>query len=295
MSSETSSIATSSPAALSSSQRRFGSAEVMRNVLLVEARDRAVVEHLAGGVAPGRVQDLADTARGDVARDDAIEQARRVAPADAVLVERRDVEQRRRAADRVVLALVRELVRARDDVARPAPPRMAHAQRGGARVKRRRSQHEGKNKRPCPVQAVLSAFSPRAGQITLASVLAAGQKPMSESNLEDVELHYEEHGQRRAGAADPRLRREHVFVAAPRAGARGPLPRRADRPQGFRQLTQAGRLGVFDPRPGAPRRALHPEARPRPRHRRAATRSAAASRWCSHSGFRATRDTRRGG
>ena len=69
---------TSRPSALSWSQRRFGSAEVMRKVVLVEPRDGAVVEHLAGAVAPGRVEHLADLRTRDVARHDAVEQARRV-------------------------------------------------------------------------------------------------------------------------------------------------------------------------------------------------------------------------
>ncbi len=54
--------------------------------------------------------------------DDAIEELGRTGACDAVLVERGDIEQRRGAADRMVFAFVRELVRARDDVARPAPP-----------------------------------------------------------------------------------------------------------------------------------------------------------------------------
>ena len=91
--------------------------------MLAEQRDRAVVDHLARAIAPGRVQHLPDLQRADVARHDAIEQPHRVRAADVVLVQRRDVEQRRRAPDRVVLAIVDELVRAGDDVARPAPPR----------------------------------------------------------------------------------------------------------------------------------------------------------------------------
>src|SRR5207302_1754972 len=85
--------------------------------------DRAVVDLLPGGVAPRRVEHLPDFALGHVAGDDAIEQPGRVAARDPVLVEWGDVEQRRRAADRVILAVVRQLVGAGDDEPRPAAPR----------------------------------------------------------------------------------------------------------------------------------------------------------------------------
>src|SRR2546422_6289458 len=77
---------------------------------------------LAFVVAPRRVQHLSDFRFADVARDDVIEQSRRVAAGDEVLIERRDVEQGRRVPDRVILAVVRQLVGAGDDVAGPAPP-----------------------------------------------------------------------------------------------------------------------------------------------------------------------------
>ncbi len=109
---------------------RRGDAELV----LAQARDRAVVEHLAGGVAPRRIGDLADLQAADFSRHHQIEEAGGVLAAHAVLAERRDVEQRRRAADRMVFALVRELVGARHHVARPAPPGMARAERGGTLV-----------------------------------------------------------------------------------------------------------------------------------------------------------------
>src|SRR5512145_2074661 len=67
--------------------------------------------------------------------DNKIEEPRRVPAAHAVLVERRDVEKRRGAADRVVLALVGEPVGARDHVTGPAAPGVACAERRGALVK----------------------------------------------------------------------------------------------------------------------------------------------------------------
>src|SRR6185503_2538325 len=80
-----------------------------------------------------------------VARDDAVQEPRGVAAGDAVLVQGRDVEQRRRVADRVVFPLVRELVGTGDDVPGPAAPGVARAQRRRARVERCGLQHiEGK-------------------------------------------------------------------------------------------------------------------------------------------------------
>jgi hypothetical protein len=100
---------------LEPAQVRIGRRHAKRS--LVEACDGAVVEHLARAVAPWRVQHLADRGAHDIARDYAIQQPGGVPAAHHVLVERRDIEQRRGHPDRVVLALVRELVRARDDVA----------------------------------------------------------------------------------------------------------------------------------------------------------------------------------
>ena len=56
-------------------------------------------------------------------------------PVIEVLVERRDVEQRRRVADRGVLAIRVGLVRRRDLMPRPATPGLRPYQRGRARVK----------------------------------------------------------------------------------------------------------------------------------------------------------------
>jgi hypothetical protein len=104
--------------------------------------DRAVVEYLPGSIAPAGVQHLPDRRGRDAARDDAIEEPRSTRAAHAVFVQWRDIEKRARAANRVVLALVRKLVSACDDVARPSAPCMARAERGSARVKRRRSKHQ---------------------------------------------------------------------------------------------------------------------------------------------------------
>ena len=110
--------------------------------LLVEASDGAIVDHLAGVIAPGRIEHLADTRLEHVAGDDEVEEPRGIAAPHQVLVERRDVKQRRCRADHVVFALVRQLVGAGDDVACPTPPGMARAERRGALVERRGLQHQ---------------------------------------------------------------------------------------------------------------------------------------------------------
>ena len=70
-------------------------------------------------VAPRRVIHLADRELRRVARDDAIDELHRVLAAHAILEQRRDVDERRRVADRVVLVLVMRLVRAHGVVAGP--------------------------------------------------------------------------------------------------------------------------------------------------------------------------------
>ena len=100
--------------------RRFGSAAVHRYACSDEPRHRAVVDHLAVFIAPRRVVDLADGHLRRVARDDAIDQAHRIAAGHAVLEERRHVDQRARVANRVVFVLVMRLVGADRVVARPS-------------------------------------------------------------------------------------------------------------------------------------------------------------------------------
>ncbi len=125
--------------AVQPAQVRVGSRQAV--AVLAEPGDRAVVDLLAVPVAPRRVDHLADLALRDVAGHDPVQQADRVAPADEVFVERRDVEQRRGAADGVVLAVVQQLVGARHNVARPAAPGLAVAEGCGPCVERRDLQH----------------------------------------------------------------------------------------------------------------------------------------------------------
>src|SRR5436190_11195929 len=116
-------------------QRRVGRRHAKR--LFVEHRDRAVVDLLAVGVAPGRVEHLTDFGLGHVSGDDVVEQPAGVAARDEILIERRHVEQRGRVADRVVFAVVGELVGARDDIPGPAPPGLPLRQWRRAGMKRR--------------------------------------------------------------------------------------------------------------------------------------------------------------
>ena len=72
----------------------------------------------------------------DVARDHAIHQLGRILAGDQVLVERRDVDERRGVADGVVLVLVMHLIDADRVVARPFAVVQALAERECSLVKR---------------------------------------------------------------------------------------------------------------------------------------------------------------
>src|SRR5581483_5855725 len=100
-----------------------------------EARDGAIVNHESLFVTPAAVDNLSDGDLVDVARDDAIYQARRVRAGDHVLIKRGDVDQRRRIADSVVLVLVVRLVSPDRVIARPLAVLQAWAEREGSLVK----------------------------------------------------------------------------------------------------------------------------------------------------------------
>ena len=103
--------------------------------VFVEARDGAVVDHLALLVAPAAVDHLAHADLVDVAGDDAVHQLGGVFAGDQVLVERRDVDERGGVADGVVLVLVMHLVDADRVVARPLAVVQAVAERESSLVK----------------------------------------------------------------------------------------------------------------------------------------------------------------
>ena len=115
-------MVTSRPRAFWRSQRQLRVGGGPAELLLVDAMDRAVVDDLAVLVAPGRVEDLPDLELRRVAGDHAVDEADRVRAGDAVLVQRADVDERGRLADRVVLDVVGVGVDARGVVARPLPP-----------------------------------------------------------------------------------------------------------------------------------------------------------------------------
>ena len=98
--------------------------------LLVQPRHRPVVDHLAALVAPRRVEDLARPPSSSTSRVMTRSTKRAASrPGDEVLEQRRDVDQRRGVADRVVLVLVVRLVGADRVVARPLAVVQALAER----------------------------------------------------------------------------------------------------------------------------------------------------------------------
>ena len=111
-------------------QARIGRRPPVR--LLPEPRHGAIVDHLAVLVAPRRVIDLAHRHLLHVARDHSVDETRRVGSGDEVLEEGRDVNERGRVADRVVLVLVMGLVHADRVVAGPLTVVERLAQRKGA-------------------------------------------------------------------------------------------------------------------------------------------------------------------
>ena len=97
-------------------------ADHLRPVLVLEAVDRAVVEHLAVLVAPRGVEDAARRELRRVADDQPVHQAHGVGAAQLVLEERAHVDERGRLADRVVLDDVGVVISAGGEEAGPRPP-----------------------------------------------------------------------------------------------------------------------------------------------------------------------------
>ena len=104
-------------------------------VVFFQPRDRAVVDDLALLVAPAAINHLSDFHFVDVAGDDAVHQLGGVLARDQILVERRNIDQRGRIADGVVLVLVMHLVHADRVVARPLAVVQAVAKRKSSLVK----------------------------------------------------------------------------------------------------------------------------------------------------------------
>ena len=104
--------------------------------ILFQPGDGAVVNDLAVFIAPAAVDHLIDRDLVDVARDDAIDEARGIAAGDHVLVERRHVDQRRRIADGVVLVLMVSLIDTDRIEPRPLAVIQALTERKGSFVNR---------------------------------------------------------------------------------------------------------------------------------------------------------------
>ena len=111
--------------------------------LLGHPRHRAVVDDGAVLVAPRRVPDLADRQLRGVAGDDAVHEPRGAGAVQPVLEERRDVDQRARVADGVVLVVVVRLVGADRVVARPVAKAEAFGERRRPFMKGRAHRHVG--------------------------------------------------------------------------------------------------------------------------------------------------------
>ena len=105
MSSVTSVICTSKPIAESSSQSSCRSAGAQAVFAVRQAERRAVIDDVAGVVAPDAVRHATRLEPRNVARDEPIQVARGVRSDDAVLHHRRQVVERRRVADREVFLL----------------------------------------------------------------------------------------------------------------------------------------------------------------------------------------------
>ena len=129
---------------------------------VLQAVERAVVEDLAVVVAPQRVAHPARPEAGDRARREPIDEALRVSTPDPVLVERAQIEERRRVSDREVLLL--DLgVDPRRRVAGPASPVPSQGERPRAGGERRVEEHGPVRRRlhgPLPARTARAAFAP---------------------------------------------------------------------------------------------------------------------------------------
>jgi len=103
--------------------------------IFFEARNRTVVDDLSVLIAPTGVNNLAHGDFVDVARDHAVHQFGRILAGDQILIERRNINQRARITDRVVLVLVVHFVHTDRVVSRPLAVIQTVAEGEGSLVK----------------------------------------------------------------------------------------------------------------------------------------------------------------
>src|SRR5712691_704436 len=96
--------------------------------VLLQTRNSAIVDNFAMLVAPGGVDYLAHGNLAHVARDNAIDKPSGVLSSNPVFEEWRNINQRRRIANRVVLVFMMRLVGTHRVVARPLAVVLALAQ-----------------------------------------------------------------------------------------------------------------------------------------------------------------------
>ncbi len=90
-----------------------------------EPKHGTVLNHSAIVFAEAAVQRLPRGALGGIPSHDAINQFQRIASADFIFVERRNIDQAGRVADRVVFVIVHYIIGSRHEVAGPGAPVLA--------------------------------------------------------------------------------------------------------------------------------------------------------------------------
>ena len=120
------------------------------------AQDDAILDDVAAVVAPGGVLRVARLACPDVAHEDTGQEPLGVGSGDAVLVERRRVEEAGAVADGEVLELVRHLVARGGQVIRPVLIESGLVERGEALVEGRRSDHARASRAAASASAKIS-------------------------------------------------------------------------------------------------------------------------------------------
>src|SRR5262249_29145424 len=109
--------------------------------VLLEPRNSAIVDHFTALITPRRIDHLAHRHLPHIARDDTIDQPRRILASEPVLEQRRNINQRRSIANRVVLMFMVRLIGANRIVSRPLAIAKTLAERECPFVKRSSDWH----------------------------------------------------------------------------------------------------------------------------------------------------------